>query len=214
MITKVYKILLKEFGPRGWWPINGKYSAEFKNKIKSKVEKFEICAGAILTQSTNWKNVEKALDEMRKKGLISRDKLIQIDEKELARIIKPAGYHNQKAKKLKEFAKFKGDVTRENLLDIWGIGPETADSILLYAYDQPFFVVDAYTKRIFSRLGMCDAKDNYEKIQKMFHENLEKDFKIFNEYHALLVELGKRNCKTKPICETCVLRKICKNQKT
>ncbi|MFH1332522.1 MAG: endonuclease, partial [archaeon] len=139
-----------------------------------------------------------------------REAIIKIDNNKLSQYIKSSGYYNQKTRKLKEFAKYKGETTRENLLKIWGVGEETADSILLYAYNKPYFVIDAYTKRIFQRLGYKEK--TYQELQKLFTKNLPKDTKIYKEYHALLVELGKNYCKNKPECNKCVIRKICTYQ--
>jgi len=205
-LNEVYQILYDEYGPQGWWPINNKYSKGDYSIPRNEKEEFEIILGAILTQSTSWKNVEKSLDILRKNKLIDRNKLEKIEETELAKLIKHSGYNNQKAKKIKEYLKFNKEITRETLLEIWGFGPETADSVLLYAYKKPIFVVDAYTKRIFSRLGV---EGSYEELQNLFHTSLTKDYKLFNEYHALIVEHAKQHCKTQPLCESCCLKKIC-----
>ena len=164
----------------------------------------------ILTQNTSWTNVEKALKELYDSGNLSRGRIRALPVGEIAGLIRSAGYFNQKAKKLKLLADFKGEITRENLLGIWGIGLETADSILLYAYQEPVFVVDAYTRRIFSRLGLVGTDVSYDDIQKVFHENLKKDVKIFKEYHALIVEHAKRHCRAKPECNGCPIAKFCK----
>ena len=208
-INTIYKILYKEYNARGWWPINGKYE---KLYTLNEEDKFEIAIGAILTQNTSWNNVEKALESLRKNNLLNKEKLKKINEKELALLIKSSGYNNQKAKKIKEYIKFLdsgNEITRENLLSIWGIGNETADSILLYAYCQAVFVIDAYTKRIFSRIGICRENIKYEELQELFHKNLENKHELFNEYHALIVEHAKRFCKTKPECTNCPLNKMC-----
>ena len=154
--------------------------------------------GHILTQNTSWPQVEKALLNLRKLKALTPMKIKKLNLEKLKQAIKPAGYFNQKAKKLKIFAEFyinlKGKTpTREELLNVWGIGPETADSILLYAFKVPTFVVDAYTKRIFAKLGLIEKNEQYEKVKKMFEENLPKDFKLYQEYHALIVEHAKRN---------------------
>lgn len=209
MPIKIFKKLLETHNPQGWWPINNKYDPNFKNRKKTEKEKFEICIGAILTQSTSWKNVEKALDNLRKNNALNKKAIIELKKEELALLIKSSGYHNQKARKLKEFANFNKELTRENLLSVWGLGPETVDSILLYAYDLPFFVVDSYTKRIFSRLGLIKS-NKYEVFQDFFHKNLSKDFKLFNEFHALIVEHAKKFCKKTPECSNCPLKKVCK----
>ena len=210
MIKQIYQTLYKEYGPQGWWPINNKYNIGDYSIPKNKEQEFEIILGTILTQSTSWKNVEKTLNILRKNKLLSREKLEAINELELAKLIKHSGYNNQKARKIKEYLKFKGSINRTGLLSIWGFGPETTDSVLLYAYKQPTFVVDTYTKRIFTRLGLIHEKDSYDKTQELFHDNLEKDYKIFNEYHALIVEHAKQHCKKTPICENCPLKKQCK----
>ncbi|MEK6841358.1 MAG: endonuclease [Nanoarchaeota archaeon] len=181
-MINLYNNLLKEYGKQNWWP----YAT--KNK------QLEMCLGAILTQNTSWNNVEKALSNLNRKDLINKDKLAKISVKKLAFLIKSSGYHNQKARKIKEFIKFLNsgkEITRENLLDIWGIGPDTADSILLYAYNKPYFVIDAYTKRIFSRLGYCKEDIKYEELQNLITNKIPKDVDLYKEFHALLVKHGK-----------------------
>ena len=198
-MIKIYQKLLSNFGKQNWWPsITG--------------SKFEIAVGAILTQNTNWQNVEKAIDNLIKNKVLSKDKIKKTDTRKLSALIKSSGYYNQKARKLKAFVSFSGDITRENLLKIWGIGPETADSILLYAYNKPYFVIDAYTKRIFSRLGLIET-DDYEEIREFFEKNLPRDLKIYKEFHALIVKLGKIHCRNKPLCKECPLLKYCKYNK-
>ncbi len=213
MIRKVYNKLHNSFGKQGWWPltIKGNHSQHHAGPPKNINHKFEIIIGAILTQNTNWKNVEKALYNLSKNNLINIKKIKQIKQDKLAQLIRPAGYYNQKAERLKLVADFiekNPEPTREQLLEVKGIGPETADSILLYAFQKPSFVIDAYTKRIFQRLG--HKANNYEEWQKQFTKNLPKDTELFNEYHALLVELGKNHCKTKPVCKECPIKTICK----
>lgn len=207
----IYKKLFTYFGPQHWWPAD---------------TPFEVIIGAILTQNTNWNNVEKTIDNLKRKNLLCPKKLHRISLRRLTPLIKPAGYFNIKAKRLKSFldvlfnsynGKLKNMFSidtprlRQTLLDINGVGPETADSVLLYALDRPIFVVDAYTKRIFLRLGLIKEKDSYSQIQDLFMRNLNKDVKLFNEYHALLVKLGKGICtKNNPKCDICPLRSICK----
>ena len=182
----------------------------------------------VLTQNTNWKNVEKALYNLNKNNLIDIKKINNIKKDRLAGLIRPSGYYNQKAKKLKTFSKFliknyNGNLNlffknnlgklREELLSINGIGPETADSIILYAAEKPIFVIDAYTKRIYSRMFNIKKEIKYEELQKIFESNLKKDAKLFNEYHALLVELGKNHCKARnPLCTECPINKLCKTK--
>jgi len=182
--------------------------------------------GAILTQNTNWGNVEKAIKNLRAKGLMDPRKLYQLDTGELAQFIKPAGYYNIKAKRLKNFIDwfirtYDGDLEkisgqelftlREELLGVSGIGPETADSILLYAMAKPSSVVDAYTYRVFSRHKLIPEETDYDEIKSFFEDNLPSDVKMFNEYHALIVRLGKEYCKkTKPLCNECPLNTFAK----
>lgn len=203
----IYQKLYAYFGPQYWWPASSP---------------FEVMVGAILTQNTNWGNVEKAINNLKKNKLLSQDALFRLSHKRLASLIRPAGYYNIKAKRLKEFLTFlfkvyQGSVKRisktdtltlhRRLLSINGIGPETADSILLYALERPVFVVDAYTRRILSRHSLLREDSSYEEVQNLFMQNLKNDVKLFNEYHALLVKLGKDFClKSKPKCDICPLK--------
>jgi endonuclease-3 related protein len=201
----IYSLLLKEFGPQGWWPVGGTYFPQKENG-------FEIILGAVLTQNTSWHNAATALENLRSHGLIDAKKIIGLSNHELALCIKSSGYFNQKADRLKKVCEFylscsrTGIVpSREELLAIKGIGPETADSILLYAYHVPIFVVDAYTRRLFLRIGHIDEKYTYSKIQDVLTRNLPQNEKLFNEYHALIVKHGKDVCRKKPLCEHCVI---------
>ncbi len=203
-LDKIYKILLEEYGSQGWWPLHGVHSGKTP---QNKNERFEISIGAILTQNTNWNNVEKALKKIRP---ITIERLDLLPEKKLAKLIQSSGYYNQKAKKIKfliKFLKERKKITRENLLNIWGLGFETVDSILLYAYNKPFFVIDAYTKRIFERLGF--EFDSYEDWQSFFHKNFGNDISKYKEFHALIVKHAKQHCKIKPLCEDCKLQDFC-----
>ena len=207
-LLEIFNVLLKEFGPRHWWPAK---------------TRFEVIVGAILTQNTAWKNVEKAISNLRSEGILSFKGIRDTDEKELAALIRPSGYFNQKTKKLKSFIKFATDVyggslskmikedhwlLREKLLGVYGIGKETADSILLYAFDKPVFVVDIYTYRILSRHKLIPVESSYDYIQDFFMKNLPSDIYLYKEYHALLVYLGNKFCRAKPVCEPCPLRHI------
>ena len=198
-----------------------KLGREFTKQELEVIRRVEISTGnnkkltgmSILTQNTNWKNVEKAIINLNKVGILSIEKIKAINKKKLANLVKPSGYYNQKAERLKLVARFfskNKNPTREQLLAVKGIGPETADSILLYAFNRPIFVIDAYTKRIFSRIGMCKDKCEYHELQDLFHKALPRSPKLFNEYHALLVELAKRNCTKKPSCSSCPINKFCK----
>ncbi len=198
-INEIYSKLEEEYGKMNWWP------------TVSNNKRFEICVGAILTQNTNWSNVEKAIKNLDKFNFLRKDAIKQLNEDELGQLIRSSGYFRQKAKKLKAFVDFldsKKEINRENLLNVWGIGKETADSILLYAYDKPVFVIDAYTMRVMRRLGF--EFSDYDELQNKFIENLPEDIKLFNEFHALFVKHGKDICKTKPKCEICCLNKKCK----
>ena len=202
-------MLYAGFGPRHWWPGD---------------TKIEIIIGAILTQNTAWANVEKAIGNLKREKVLSVSRLSGISEKKLARLIRPSGYYNIKANRIKNFLRFlntrySGSIDkmfgsrlyklREELLAVKGIGRETADSILLYAGNKPVFVVDAYTKRVFSRHGFIKEDADYEEAQSLFMDNLWKDKGLFNEFHALIVELGKSVCKSKkPLCSLCPIRRI------
>lgn len=204
-LLQIYKRLYKFYGPQGWWPGH---------------TRFEIIVGAILTQNTAWCNVEKAIINLKSEKLLSPEKVKSVSSRSLAALIRPAGYYNIKTKRLKNFiislySKYGGslaklsseniDKLRKILLSINGIGPETCDSIMLYAFKKPIFVVDAYTKRVFSRHGFFNEGTGYHEVQKFFMDNLPKGERLYNEYHALIVRLGKEFCRTKPNCEKCPL---------
>ncbi|MFZ5955546.1 MAG: endonuclease III domain-containing protein [Nanoarchaeota archaeon] len=206
-LQEIYDKLFEKYGEQKWWPIINDCKDENKKK-------FEIIVGAILTQNTSWKNVEKAIKNLYESNLLDAKKILKEEDKRIAELIKPAGYYNQKSKKLKAAAEFfltlnRKIPTREALLNLWGVGKETADSILLYAYNEPFFVVDAYTKRIFSCIGNELNFVEYDEWQKFFHENLPNDPRLFNEFHALIVEHCKRIClKNKKMCKDCFFNAI------
>jgi len=200
--------MYRAFGPQHWWPGESP---------------FEIAVGAILTQNTNWGNVEKVIENLKRDKALNTKSIHGMRIHRLASLIKPAGYFNVKSKRLKAFMDFlmneyhgsmqrMGDeetqTLRMNLLRVHGIGPETADSILLYALEKPLFVIDAYTKRFLSRHGIMEHEKPYEEFQEFFHSSLKRDVKLFNEYHALFVRLGKTYCRKKPKCEGCPLKGI------
>jgi endonuclease III related protein len=203
---QIYEILYNFFGSQGWWPGE---------------TRFEIVVGAILTQNTNWANVRKAINNLKERGLLFFEALAALPLPELAGLIRPSGYYNLKARRLKNFLQmvekhYQGDLdlllqddlasSRKSLLSVQGIGPETADSILLYAGNHPLFVVDTYTHRIFSRHQMVPDESDYDSIQESFMSVLPADSHLFNEYHALIVRLGKEYCrKTQPLCDACPL---------
>ena len=208
-LSSIYNRLYKFYGPQGWWPGRSR---------------LEVIIGAILTQNTAWANVEKAIKNLKSEGLLSSpSRLHKVNTKKLAHLIRPAGYYNVKSKRLKNFttfliAEYKGEINRmakvpthrlrSELLSINGVGPETCDSILLYAFNRPVFVVDAYTRRIFSRHGFIGNGSTYEFIQAYFMNNLPSEEKKFNEYHALLVRVAKEHCKARPICDNCPLNSM------
>jgi endonuclease-3 related protein len=206
---EIYGLLLSSYGEQGWWPIGGAYSPEFKGRQKGEAERLEICIGAILAQNTSWKNAERAVLRLRGEGALDRGRLGSMGEGEIAELIRSAGYYNMKARKIKEFLGYPGDIDREGLLSVWGMGEETVDSILLYAYDVPVFVADAYSRRIFSRVGLCAEGATYGEVQGLVHSAMPRDCKSLNEYHALIVEHAKRHCRAKPECAGCPLGRIC-----
>lgn len=205
ILTEIYQLLYDAFGPQHWWPGQ---------------TQFEIIVGAVLTQNTNWTNVEKAIANLKSADCLSPQKIHSLDHTQLAELIRPAGYFNVKAKRLKNlidwlFEKYDGelanlqniptDTLRAELLAVNGVGQETADSILLYALSRAIFVVDAYTARLAVRHGLLDAEADYEQLQQLFQSNLPADVQLFNEYHALLVRLGKEFCRPTPRCMVCPL---------
>ncbi len=208
ILMDIYRKLFSSFGARGWWPAE---------------TPFEVVIGAILAQNTSWSNAKSAIEQLKSNNLLSPEALNNINLEDLAEIVKSSGYYNQKAKKIKNFIgffknydfKFEGmskqsaNHLREQLLNINGIGEETVDCILLYALDKPVFVIDTYTKRVFSRLGFADERIKYSELQKIITDNLKKDAVLFNEYHALIDYLAHFICKKKPECERCVLQEDC-----
>ena len=201
----MFNRLLNHFGPQNWWPAE---------------TALEVMVGAVLTQNTNWKNVEKAIKNLKKRGLLSLDALHSLRVTELAQEIRPAGYFNIKAGRLKNLIDFitdryhgdlslfledKTETLREGLLSVKGIGPETADSILLYAAGRPVFVIDAYTYRILCRHGMTEEQTTYIELQNFFEDHLPEDPALFNEFHALIVQTGKDYCRKRPLCDLCPL---------
>ena len=205
-LTTMYRLLLEQFGPQGWWPAE---------------TPFEMMAGAVLTQNTNWENVKKALGNLEREGLLDPARLHALGADALAHAIRPAGYYNVKARRLKNLVRliverYGGEVSamlgegpgelRDALLGVNGIGPETADSIVLYAAGHPVFVVDAYTHRILSRHDLVDEEASYDEIQATFSDALPEDVPLFREFHALIVMAGKTYCRKRPLCEHCPLQ--------
>lgn len=215
-LYKIYQVLYRTFGPQHWWP--GETT-------------LEIIVGAILTQNTAWKNVEKALANLKEKDLLNLNRLANYPPEELARLLRPAGYYNIKTKRLlsviqwllrhdgiEKIQRLPTIRLRNELLHCYGIGPETADSILLYAFNRPVFVVDAYTRRILSRYGLITGKEPYEQLRIWLETSLKITLgeikkrsnvvRLFNEFHALLVKLAKNHCRPSPICTGCPLNRI------
>ncbi len=207
-LIEIYQLLYDAFGPQHWWPGESQ---------------IEIITGAILTQNTNWTNVEKAINNLKAVDCLNAEKLHNLELSKLAGLIRPAGYFNIKAKRLKNFLdwlfkNYDGNLEnletlntgqfREELLSVKGIGRETADSILLYAFNRPIFVVDAYTARIIIRHSLIESDADYEQIRYLFESNLPEDIQLFNEYHALIVRTGKDFCRPKAKCSSCPLEKL------
>lgn len=208
-LMQIFDLLYAACGPLHWWPAE---------------TPFEVCVGAILTQNTTWTNVEKASVTLKRAGILSPEAFRSIDPDELALLIRPAGYFNLKSRRLIEFVSwlyqhhdgsletmFAGEwePLRAELLQVRGIGPETADTILLYAGGKPSFVVDTYTRRLFHRLGYLSEDAGYDETRSMFMEALPNDVSLFNEYHAQIVEQCKQHCRKKPLCSRCPLNNLC-----
>jgi len=207
-LTEIYQLLYERFGPQHWWPGDSQ---------------LEIMLGAILTQNTNWTNVEKAIANLKAANVLDLEKLHHLETQRLAELIRPSGYYNIKAKRLKNFldwlfdnydgsleqlANIDTDTLRHELLSVKGIGRETADSILLYALEREVFVVDTYTARVTVRHGLIEPEVDYEQLRDLFESNLETNRQLFNEYHALLVRVGKEYCKPKARCSGCPLENL------
>lgn len=226
-VKTVFDILFNSYGPQHWWPIDERY-----HQNQHSDPRFEIITGAILTQNTAWTNVEKAILNLKRQKALTINTIAQLKEENLKKMIQPSGFFNQKAQRLKLFSaylqkKYEGDFQkffsrdpaeiRHELLSLQGIGPETADSILLYAGDHPVFVVDAYTRRICQRFTFPVDTESYEHVQQFFEKELintipKNDLiSTYKELHALLVRLAKEHCwKKNPLCSTCPLRELCK----
>lgn len=209
LLMEIYGLLMEAHGPQGWWPAEGD---------------FEMVVGAILTQSTAWVNVERAIARLRAAGALDPRSIEELPVSELAELIRPSGYFNVKARKLRSFClhlrerhggrleslfHVKLPDLRRELLSIWGVGEETADSIILYGARQPIFVVDAYTRRLFARLGLARPDAPYGELQRLFMDALPPSVPLFQEYHALIVAHGKSPCRKAPACASCTLLPLC-----
>lgn len=206
-LESVFSRLLKAYGPQHWWPGDGP---------------FEIMVGAILTQNTAWSNVEKAIGCLKSEGLLDAGAIVAASQEKLAACLRSSGYFNIKAARLVNFCQWyvsSGGMKalqrketaplRRELLAVKGVGPETADDMLLYALARPVFVIDAYTRRIFSRYGLVAGDEGYEELRAFFESSLAPDVALFNEYHALIVRHGKDICRPRPLCDACCLRRGC-----
>lgn len=206
-LQKTFQSLASCYGPQHWWPADSP---------------FEIMVGAVLTQNTAWLNVERAIQNLIEKDHLSAERLVRSRHDHLARWLQPAGYFNVKATRLKNFCqwylnagsftalkKLNTETLRLSLLTVNGVGPETADDILLYAFERPVFVIDAYTRRFFARLGFIQGNEDYDQLRLAIEAALGPDVPLFNEYHALIVRHAKEACRVKPRCSGCVLVKTC-----
>lgn len=206
-LISVYRRLYERYGTQHWWPADSP---------------FEVMVGAVLTQNTAWVNVERAIDNLREADLLSAQAIAAMHPQTLAEYLRPAGYFNVKAKRLQALCKYlvahpqleQSDTQslRVRLLTVHGIGPETADDILLYAYQRPVFVIDAYTRRLFGRLGLMEGDASYETLRANFETGLGEDVALFNEYHALIVMHAKHVCRKKPLCDSCCLSRHCRRR--
>jgi len=208
-LLAIFALLHRHFGPRHWWPAE---------------TPFEVVIGAILTQNTAWRNVELAIANLRAADALAPRGILRQELAALEAMLRPAGFFRQKASRLLGFARYlearhQGDLrgwlgrpleqVRAELLGLPGIGPETADAILLYAGQRPSFVVDAYTRRLFGRLGLLSGSESYDQVRALFMTALPADVELFNEFHALIVEAGKTCCRPRPLCPSCPLRRRC-----
>lgn len=203
----IYEKLFSAYGPRRWWPGDSA---------------FEVMVGAVLTQNTAWVNVEKAIANLKRARMLSAKVIVETHPRRVASLVRPSGYFNVKAKRLRALCRWiiaEGGLRRLGtmptaelrcaLLAVHGIGPETADDILLYAFERPVFVIDAYTRRVFARLGAIQGPEPYETLRRAFEMSLGEDVPLYNEYHALIVRHGKETCRKKPLCHSCCLAPVC-----
>lgn len=203
----IHDRLLDRYGPQGWWPAD---------------TRFEVMVGAVLTQNTAWTNVEQALDNLRAADALAAPVIAELDPGRLGTLIRPSGYFNVKARRLQAVCRFvigAGGIDalaamdthalRTALLAVHGVGPETADDIILYVFDRPVFVIDAYTRRIFHRLGLASGKEPYEYLRAEFERALGPDVPVYQEYHGLIVRHAKEACRVRPACADCCLRPRC-----
>lgn len=206
-LLDVYEGMLTAYGPQQWWPADSA---------------FEVAVGAVLTQNTNWGNVERAIANLRQAGALSLTAIRRTPKARLAELIRPSGYYNLKAQRLLQLCEYLAssqsleelrelslEEARSGLLSVWGVGPETADDILLYALDRPVFVIDAYTRRLLMRIGLASGRESYEELRRGFEQALPPDVALFKQYHALVVEHAKFVCRKTPACESCCFYNDC-----
>lgn len=206
-LRAVFDRLLERYGPQHWWPGDSP---------------FEIMVGAVLTQNTAWTNVERAIANLVANDALDPGAMLAVDEARLAEWLRPSGYFNVKARRLRNFCRWYREaggapalarqdtaVLRHALLAVDGIGPETADDMLLYAFERPVFVIDAYTRRLFARLGLIDGNEGYETLRHACERALGPEVALFNEFHALIVAHAKQHCRVRPLCAACCLRRLC-----
>ena len=206
-LRELYERLLRHYGPQGWWPAE---------------TPFEVVVGAILTQNTAWRNVERAIDNLKRAGIVSPEDVLRAPPDVLRELIRPTGFYNQKLQRLRDVCKLivehggleelfslPLDELRRTLLSVKGIGPETADAIILYAANKPTFVVDRYTHRLFTRLGLWNGPYNYERLKRFVEERIPPNVDVYKEFHALIDEHSKRTCRKRPLCHACPLRDAC-----
>ncbi|NPB06696.1 MAG: endonuclease III domain-containing protein [Aquificae bacterium] len=207
-LRRLFELLLNRYGPQRWWPVDLNYHREHGTDPRE-----EVVIGAVLTQNASWRNAEKALNNLKKLKALSFKGIRELPYGELLEAVRPAGSYRRKAGYLKELTGRFGSaeelsrLSRGELLKLKGFGKETADAVLLYAFNRPYFVVDAYAKRLLKRLYGLEG--SYDEIQRLFHESLPRDAELFKEYHALIDEHGKRHCRKRPRCEGCPLERLC-----
>jgi len=209
-LYQIYQRLFRAYGPQHWWPGE---------------TPFEVMVGSVLTQNTSWVNVERAITNLKMQAALHPECIVGLSHKKLAKLLTPAGYFNVKATRLRNFCEWYNqngglrtlqqmntDDLRNHLLSVNGVGPETADDMLLYAFNRPVFVIDAYTRRLFRRLGVIQGDETYEELRALFERRLSRvsdKLAVFNEYHALIVHHAKYFCRSKPLCDDCCLRARC-----
>ena len=202
-LMTIYQSLLGAYGSQNWWPADSI---------------FEVMVGAVLTQNTDWANVEKAITNLKCSACLSLDRILATSDDDLAQLIRPSGYFNIKARRLKNLCKWMAEnggeskladidtvTLRSSLLNVNGVGPETADDIMLYAFERPVFVIDAYTRRLFAKLGLIEGSEPYEQLQQIFEAELEPDVSLFNQYHALIVRHAREKCLESSDCRHCLV---------